>query len=322
MRHLKSILRSIIKDKKYVTLNILGLGLGLAAFFFIFLWIQNQLSFDTFNKHYSHIYQINYQSTKDGERWAGSPAPLAPAIRSAVSGIDAVARIRPCPGFAFQYGDVMFYEENGMTTGPALFDIFTFGVIQGDPKEALEHVQNIVITQSFAQRYFGEDDPIDKELLLEAQGLLTVKAVIEDVPANSHIQFDYLLSHKFAEEYRLCGMDWGDPNFRTFILTTPGADISDVTESVTQVARANNNPHILSGDNVYHLRPLKNIYLDYEISNRLGESGDYRALFIFGSIYICISKNGCSNSKARQTRRPFKVDGCSNSKAVQTRRPF
>jgi putative ABC transport system permease protein len=295
MWSIKSIIRSILKDKKYVLLNILGLGLGLAAFFFIFLWIHHQLSFDAFHKNYSNIYQINYQSTKDGGRWAGSPAPLAPAIRESVSGIEAAARIRPCPDFAFQYGDIMLYEENGMITDPAFFDIFSFEAIQGDPQKALENLNYIVITESFAKRYFGDNDPIDKKLMLEAEGLVTVKAVIKDIPSNSHIQFDYLLSFKFAEHYRLCGMYWGDPNFRTFILTTSGVAIKDVTASIEQIARDNNNPHIISGDNVYNLRSLKDIYLDYEISNRLGESGDVRALYVFGSIGILVLLLACVN---------------------------
>ena len=295
MSSIKILFRSMLKNKQYVILNVLGLSLGLAAFFYIFMWIDFESGYDRFHENIDRIYQVNFQTTDDGDRWAGSPSPLAPVLETEVRGVEAAARLRWCPDFAFQYGDKMFYEENGMTADPQLFDIFSFDVLQGDPKEALAHPHNLIVTPSFAARYFGDEDPMDKQLLVEGEGLLTVKAVIAEVPAQSHIQFDYLLSHKFAETYRICGLEWGDPNFRTYVLANPHAPIPQMEEDMTRIGSEHGCPHVKYGSNVFILRPLQNIYLDGEIRNWLGESGDSRALFLAGTIGLFILLLACIN---------------------------
>ena len=294
IRFLKLMIRNILKFRMYSALNIVGLSIGLVSVLFIFMWIFNESNYDKFNTNYSNIYQINFK-TKEGDRWDGSPAPLAPAIADRVPEVQATARIRRCLAFAFSSGEKMFYEENGITSDPGIFDIFSFNVLEGNPKEALNSVETMVVTKSFARKYFGNKDPLNRQLKIEGKGYLTIKAVIEDVPVQSHIQFDYILSHKFGEAYRLCGMEWGDPNFITYILVQPNADISKVLASVTQVAMDNKLPHIFYGGNVFNLRPLKDIYLDYAVPNQLGEIGDSRKVTIFGSIGILILLLACIN---------------------------
>lgn len=296
MRLLKTIYRSVNKHKQTTLLNILGLSLGLAAFLLISFWITHEWSMDRYHTHFDRIYQINYLDQTDGEIWAGSPSPLAPMIREEISGIEAVARIRPCPDFAFKYGDLMFYEANGMTADAELFDIFSFKILLGDPGQALQQTHNIVITESFSRRYFGQANPLGEQLLVEAEGLLTVGAVIEDPPKSSHIQFDYLLSHKFAETYRICGLDWGDPNFRTFVLAVPGTDMQEVCSQITVATSAHGCPHVKYGNHIYTPRPLEEIYLDYKIPNILGPTGDSRTIYALGSIGIFILLLACINT--------------------------
>jgi len=293
--NIKVIIRNIVRFKLYSGLNIVGLGVGLAAVLFIFFWIYHETSYDKFNENYSQIYQINHTTNKSGERWPTTPSPLAPAIKENVAAVDNAARIRRCATFAFKAGEKMFLEENGATGDPELFDIFSFKVLLGNPKEALEVVENIVVTESFANRYFGNNNAIDQQLTIEGEGMVTVKAVIEDLPANSHIKFDYLLSHKFAEHYRLCGLGWGDPNFLTYVKVQNNANIPDVHSAITKVAHDNKAPHIFYGGYSYNLRPLSNVYLDHEISNRIGESGDERNIIIFGTVGILILLLACMN---------------------------
>jgi putative ABC transport system permease protein len=212
-----------------------------------------------------------------------------------VAAIESAVRLRNAPGFAFKYENNMFFEEHGLTADPQLFDIFSFKTIAGDPKEALDQLNGIIITQSFAKRYFGTEDPLNKQIQLEGQEYLFVLAVIEDVPKQSHIQFDYLLSQKFAEEYHLCGMEWGDPNFRTYILLKTNSDPEDAAQAITRVAKEKGMPHVKYGKLAALLRPLKDIYLDYKVNNRLGETGDYRYLYIFSTIAFLILILACIN---------------------------
>jgi len=293
-RELKLLSRNIVKFRLYSFLNITSLSVGLASVIYIFLWIFYETGYDKFNANYYHIYRINFETNK-GVRWTGSPAPLAPAIIENAPGIEATVRILRCPAFSFSFGEKMFFEDKGITSDPELFDIFSFKILSGDAKEALNSAESMVVTRSFAHRYFGNEDPLNKQLSIEGQGFLTIKAIIEDIPSQSHIQFDYILSHKFAVSNHLCGLEWGDPNFQTYIKLNEKTDIENVLSSITKVAMNNKLPHIYYGENKFILEPLKDIYLDYEIENSIAETGDKRYVKVFGLVGILILILACIN---------------------------
>ena len=292
---LKVIFRSIIRFKFFSGLNIVGLGVGLTAVIFIFFWIYHESTYDKFNENYEQIYQVNHLSNKDGERWSGTPSPLAPAIAENVAAIENSVRIRRCATLAFKAGEKMFIEEYGATADPSIIDIFTFEVLSGNPKEALTTSGNILLTESLANKYCGNLNPLNQQITLEGRGEVTVKAVIKDLSSNTHLKFDYLLSHQFAIDYRFCGLGWGDPNFLTYVKLNKNSDPQTALSAITEVAIDNKAPHIFYGGHEYKLRPLSNIYLDHEVANQIGESGDKRNVFVFGTIGILILLLACIN---------------------------
>jgi putative ABC transport system permease protein len=292
---IKVIIRNLLRYRLFSGLNLLGLSIGLTSVLVITLWVYNESRYDKFNKNYDRIFQINFKNDKGEFSMAGTPDPLAPAIMNDVAAIESVVRLRNAPGFAFKYGNNMYFEENGLTSDPQLFDIFSFKAVEGNPKEALDRVNSLVITQSFAKRYFGSEDPLNKEIQIEGKGYMPVMAVIEDIPSQSHIQFDFLLSQKFAEENHLCGTEWGDPNFRTYVLLKISTDPVAASKAITRVAKDKGMPHVKYGKLTALLRPLKDIYLDYKVNNRLGETGDYRYLYIFSTIAFLILILACIN---------------------------
>jgi len=291
---LKHIFRTIQKFKYYSGLNILGLSLGLTCVILISIWIFNELGYDKFHENYNRIYQINYK-TPEGERSAGSPAPLAPAISEEVAGIKNTARLFQLPELAFKYEDKMFYEDNGISADPDMFKMFSFKEVRGDPVEALSKINSIIITRSFAHKYFGNEDPIDKEIMMEGRVSMTVNAVIEDAPAQSHIQFDYIFPHKFIETYRFAGLGWEDPNFHTYVQIVDQTNIQSAIEAITKVSVNNDHPHVKYSEWQTLLRPIGDIYLDHEIHYTFGVSGDRRYLYIFGSIALLILILACIN---------------------------
>ncbi|HRX11052.1 MAG TPA: ABC transporter permease, partial [Draconibacterium sp.] len=295
MKNLSIIFRSLLRHKLFTVLNLLGLTIGLTCVFMILLWVYNETGYDKFNENYSNIYQINFKNQKGEMAMAGTPNPLAPILEDEVASVKAAARLRNAPEFAFKYNDNMFFEGKGITADPQIFDIFSFETISGDPVKALEQSGSFVITESFAKRYFGNEDPLNKEIQVEGQDFLTVKAVLKDVPSQSHLQFDYILSQKLLEEYHFCGTEWGDPNFRTYVLLTKGSNPENAAQEITRVAKLNGMPHLQSNQIVAFLRPLKSIYLDYSVNNRLGETGDYRYLYIFSTVALLILLLACIN---------------------------
>jgi putative ABC transport system permease protein len=295
MKNLTIIIQSLLRHKLFAILNLLGLTIGLTCVFMIMLWVYNETGYDKFNTNFENIYQINFKNQHGELEMAGTPNPLAPILENEVASVVAAARLRNAPEFAFKYKDNMFFEGKGITADPQLFSIFSFETISGDPVKAFEQSGSFVITESFAKRYFGNEDPINLEIQVEGQYFLTVKAVIKDVPSQSHLQFDYILPHKLLEEYHFCGLEWGDPNFRTYVLLSKGSNPENAAQEITRVAKINGMPHLQSNQIVASLRQLKSIYLDYTIKNRLGETGDYRYLYIFSTVALLILLLACIN---------------------------
>ena len=289
------LIRNILRNRLYSFLNILGLSVAMVAVIFIFLWVFYESGYDKFNANYDRIYQINNLSKSDGSRWDGTPSPFAQLIAENSPVIESITRIKRFGGFALSYGDKKFIESNGITSDPGIFEIFSFNTVIGNAKEALNTENSIVITESFAKRYFGYEDPMGKQLLLEGEIPLTIQAVIKDVPSQSHLQFDIILSHRFAIKYKICGLELGDPNFLTYILLQKGASTEDAINSMTSIAMNNKMPQIFYGENTLILRPLKSIYLDSAIINRVGDTGDKRNIIIFGSVGLLILLLACIN---------------------------
>ena len=295
MKNLKIIIRNLLRHRLFTGLNLLGLSIGLTCVFLILMWVYNETGYDKFNSNYANIYQINFKNQKGEMSMTGTPNPLAPILENEVAAVKNAVRLRNAPEFAFKYHENMFFEEKGITADPQIFDIFSFKTISGNPHEELNRVNSFVVTESFAKRYFGSEDPLNKEIQIEGRDFIIVGAVIKDVPSQSHLQFDYILPQKLLEKYHFCGVEWGDPNFRTYVLLQNGSNPENAAQEITRVAKLNGMPHLQNGKIVASLRPLQTIYLDYTINNRLGETGDYRYLYIFSSIALLILFLACIN---------------------------
>jgi putative ABC transport system permease protein len=293
IKQLKRLMMNSLRNRLYAFLNIVGLSVALLSVFIVFLWVFHESGYDKFNTNYHRIYQINNLSVEDGMRWDGTPSPLAPAIIDNSPGVEQITRIVRFNPLPISYGENSFIEENGISSDPEIFDIFSFKPIAGNVRKALQVANTMVVTESFARRYFGDEDPHGKDLILQGRFPITIQAVIEDVPAQSHLQFDFILSHELAK--RFYSDEWGNPNYLTYILIHQDANATDVLNSITQVAMENQMPNIYSGRNNLILRPLKDIYLDNGINNRVGDTGDKRNVLILSLVGLLILLMACFN---------------------------
>ena len=249
MKNLKIIFRNLMRHRLFTELNLLGLSIGLTGVFLILMWVYNETGYDKYNANFANIYQINFKNQQGEMSMAGTPNPLAPILENEVAAVKSAVRLRNAPGFAFKYKDNMFFEEKGITADPQIFDIFSFKILSGNPRGALSQINYLVITESFAKRYFGSEDPLNKEIQIEGRDYMVVGAVIQDVPVQSHLQFDYILPQKLLEEYHFCGLEWGDPNFRTYVLLQNGSNPENAAQEITRVAKLNGMPHLQNGEN-------------------------------------------------------------------------
>ncbi len=196
--YLISAYRNIARNKFYSAINIAGLAIGMICAILIFLYVQKELTFDKHHVNYERIYRLESDFTISGKNTlAGlSPTPMAPTLMDEYPEIEKYARFA---GFGledilFSYGDKKFYEDNIYFTDSTVFDVFTHRFLFGSPDHALDEPNTIVITESFSKRYFGDANPIGEVLTSSNFGDFRVTGVIENVPSNSHLTFDCLLS--------------------------------------------------------------------------------------------------------------------------------
>jgi len=194
--YIKSAFRNIAKNKFYSFLNILGLSIGLTAFIFLYLHINDEMSYDAYHENVSQIHRLesNFTIAGKNELFAIVPVPMGPALMMEYPEIIAVNRIFGAGNSLFRHNEKESYEEDFYYTDSTFFQVFTHHLILGDPEKCLVEPLSIVLTKSIAEKYFGDEDPMG--LILE-QGTgrqFKVTGVMEDIPSNSHLRFDALIS--------------------------------------------------------------------------------------------------------------------------------
>ena len=292
---IKTALRGIKKHRGYAFINIFGLAIGLACCIMISMWIRDERSFDRFHKNFDTIYRIVADWSKNG--WDGvdaTPQPLGPLVVDQISGVAEMARFAPHNRKVFRYGDKAFYESRGLIADPSLFRIFTFKFLMGSANTAFSSPSDLVITESLAHKYFGDEDPLGKTVQVEGQPA-TVTGVIADIPQNSTFQFDFMSSFEFIKELANYGLHWGALNFNTFVLLHPEANPKDIGAKITSLALKYNCPQVESGAS-FRLQPLSAVHLDARPYKRdMVSLGDRRTLLLFSMIAAFILLISCIN---------------------------
>ncbi len=194
--YIKSAFRNIVKNKFYSFLNILGLSMGLIAFIFLFLYINDERSYDKYHENASRIHRIesNFIIAGKHEMFAIVPIPMGPALQLEYPEVESVVRIFGAGNSLFRNEEKESYEEDFYFTDSTYFQVFTHKMIMGDPDRCLVEPLSIVLTKSIATKYFGDKDPMGKILESGSGRQFKVTGVMEDVPSNSHLRFDALIS--------------------------------------------------------------------------------------------------------------------------------
>jgi ABC-type antimicrobial peptide transport system permease subunit len=309
--YLKTTFRNTIRHKGYSFINLAGLAIGMACTLLILLWVNDELSYDRFHENSKNIYRImSYGTQYMIEGIDGTPAPLAPAILEEVPGIVNYARFSDVPKLVVKYRDKVFYETGGLIADPSIFEIFTFPFVRGDPRTAFSEPLDIVMTETMAKKYFGDEDPLGKTMEIEGRPA-AVTGIIQDIPHNSHIQFDFLTSYEFIQQVSSYGLSWGSFNFVTYLQVDTNRDIQAMGKNITAVAAKNNCPQVADGVE-FRLQPLSELHLDSRAAYRnYIDVGDGKYVYIFSIIAFFILFIACVNfmnlSTARSTTRAKEV---------------
>jgi ABC-type antimicrobial peptide transport system permease subunit len=230
--------RNIKRHKVSTFINVTGLAIGLAASLLILLWVQNELSFDQFNKNCKNIYRVEEDQFYSGERYhvTVTPHPSGPVWKQKIPEIKEQTRINRLHRLLFRQGDKVFFESAIIAADSGIFRMFTMPFIVGDPDKALASPHSIVLTERLAKKYFGDENPLGKSITLENKTPYTVTGVMKNTPNSSSFTFDGIISYHLLGEIGISVYDnWGSNSILTFVLLENGADIASVNKKLTDV---------------------------------------------------------------------------------------
>lgn len=197
-----SLFRFSVKDRFYAILNLVGLAIGMASAILIFLYIQDEMSFDKYNENYDRIYRLEGDFFINGKQdlTAITQIPLAPTLKDEYPEIEDMTRILQRPGIYFKSGEDVFKEDSLALADSTIFNVFTLTFLRGDKRTALTEPLTMVISESMAQKYFGSNDVVDQSLRNLDGSEYRITGVFKDLPKNSHLRYNGLISSKTIEE--------------------------------------------------------------------------------------------------------------------------
>jgi len=229
-------IRNLIKTRQYSIINILGLTIGMAACLLILHYVFFEKSYDKFFDKNDRIYRLRYERTsKTGEtvHFSSCCPPLGLRIRSSIPDVEKVGRIWRYTA-SVSYQENKFIEERMFFAEPEFFEIFNYNFISGNPTKDLREPNHAFISQTIAKKYFGDENPVGKSFSVDKKTEYQVSGVFENIPQNSHLKFDIILS--WANLISIYGSDieesWGDTGAYTYLLIKKGGSITTVDQSI------------------------------------------------------------------------------------------
>jgi putative ABC transport system permease protein len=228
--------RLLQRDKLHSIINTIGLSIGIACCMIIMMYLQNELSYDQYHEKADRIYRLGIQITMgdQSESYAQSSWSIGKRLKDEYPDIVDYVRIEPFWDVLFKYEDNVFYEDNIALADPSIFEIFSFKFIHGNPATCLKEPGNLVLTETLARKYFGDQNPIGKIIQLGNKYDCDVTAVVEDMPHNSHMRLNALVAMAslsvVAPEVDFDNLSLMEADCFTFLLVEEGFSLKNFME--------------------------------------------------------------------------------------------
>lgn len=300
--------RNLSRNRGLSYINIAGLAIGMACFILIFLFVGDELSYDRFHEKASRIYRIGLKGNIGDRKFIGSTsqAPLARTLLEEFPEVEASTRIQPGINTVITYEEKSFFETRYLYVDSSFFKVFSFPLVRGNPATALARPHTMVLTESTAEKYFGDEDPLGK-ILHEADGNdFMVTGVAMDVPKNSHFHFDVLASIKTLPDSE--EENWLRDYIYTYIVLKEGYSPVQFEAKLPEFMKRHVGLQISEGLGItfddweasgnsmnFYLDPLITIYLHSEASHQIEPIGDITYVYFFSIIAFFILLLACIN---------------------------
>jgi putative ABC transport system permease protein len=267
------------------------------------------LSFENFHKNRKHIYRVAVEFGNEGSkmRFAGAMPALGPALVENFPEVDNAVRFEQDDHPKLEYDNKIFLEQNLFFTDPSVFEVFSFTMLEGSPETALNEPFSMVIAEEFAQKLFGEEPPLGKTLLYNSEFPVKVTGIMKNIPANTHLKCDYLMSFSSLESLgRVPDMPWnvfGDTY--TYLLLKNNTKVENFIPKIHGFLEKNTSGNFANMI-TFDLMKLTDIHMKSKAIVDLGPRGNMTYVYVFSSVAVIILLIACFNFMNLSTARSLK----------------
>jgi putative ABC transport system permease protein len=302
--------RSFRRQKSSFIINTVGLSIGMTCSILIMLWVMDELQYDRFHEDIDRVYQVMEHQSYSGNMFTtpSTPGILAPALKESVPEIEFAATYTWNMDYLFTNGDKSF-KENGIYARPDFFNILTIPLLHGSRNELINRPNSVVITNELAEKYFGTENAVGESIIINGEHAYTVTGVMEKMPENSTIRFDFVFPFDDWLENNQWATEWGNNGPRTIAKLYDGTNAASLNEKIGNfIKERNENSNV-----VLFVYPYADQYLygRFEDGRVAGGRIDYVRLFTVVAVFIlliaCINFMNLSTAKASKRSREIGV---------------
>jgi len=310
--YFKIAFRNLWRNKSFSSINIFGLAIGMASALLIFLWMQNELSIDRFHKKGERIY-VMYNRDKDAQgktwAWPNTPKILAPTLKKDYPEVEDAVRFNNIT-FLLTVGDKKL-NSRGAFADSGFLNVFSFPLLEGNPKDALKGSYSIVLTQKLAKALFGNNDAMGKIVRIDSVNNCTVTGILKDLPNNTQFEYTYLLPWDYMHKLGWDDESWGNNSVETYTLLKPGSSESAFDKKIKDITIDHTKGSPDASSTEVFTQPLNRAYLYARSDNGKLVGGQIETVRLFGIIAAFILLIACINfmnlSTARSEKRAKEV---------------
>ena len=292
--YFKTALRNLWKTKGYSFLNIAGLAIGIACAALIFLWIEDELTYNSYYTNNKNIYKVKDRQTYDGTTFVfdATPGLLAPSMKAEIPGIKNTARATWGDNGLFSLDDKSIYES-GLFVDSSLFSIFHLQFLKGNPNNVFADLNSLVITETMAKKFFGSTDVLGKSLKVDNDKAFIIKGVIKDLPENASFwKTHWFAPFKIYEDKNQWLQSWENNGVITYVQTDENANVDDINKKLEGYIQSKNKDAVAKMS-IYPISRWR-LYDSYD-KNGKEKEGRIRYVNLFSLIAWIILIIACIN---------------------------